>query len=348
MKVEEAYKHIEEIIVQGFLAERVPVEGHNFVLKNITDKEYSLMTKIFPEEKTPEMFLTHLCYCIVFIDDINLLVQRKNGFFPTVCFLRQFPEIMIRRLFSLVNTINQQYLDSLDYLEGFCYTPRSRYLWNVLGTTERDYYTGIEGSSLVGMNNVQENWISINKKMDEEERYGRDFNLTLMVTASNNYKSARMISRNYEFHKKELDGLRQDIAKYGYDRKRVQEQTKKAQWTPPIKSREDLVRELYKQMRGEKDQHDIFIEKWIKKQKEKAEEAKKRAEKKQDDFKKKIEDIDTSQVEESRPVSSEELEKILKKTKGTKSNFMSATEEADRPNRFMKKISSRVIRPSRN
>jgi hypothetical protein len=349
MDVKEAYKLIDSIVAKGFLSEKISVGGHSFVLKNITDKEYGLLKDIYPDEKSSETFLRKLCYCIVFLDDINFLVRRKGGFFDVTSLLRKFPEPAIRRLLKAVNALNEVYIEAIDFLEGFCYTPRSRYLWRVLDPYNRDAFTGIEGSNIVGLNSVQENWIAINKKLDEEEDYGKQFNMALMITSSNNHKSAKKISRNYDFHKKELDELRQEIAKYGYNKRRVEEQQRKAQWTPPINSREDLVRELYKQMRGEKDRHDIFIEQWIEKQRQKAEEAKKKAEQRQQDFRKKIEEIDDLEREDSRPVSAEEIKKIMEERKNKKSeNYMAAYEKSDQAERFMKKVSSRVIGPSRN
>lgn len=349
MKVNEAYRIIESIVTQGFLSEKISVGGHSFLLKNITDKEYNLLQNIYPDEKSSETFLRRLCYCLVFVDDMNFLVKRRNGFFDTSGILRKFPDVVVVRLLKAVNALNEIYIDAIDFLEGFCYTQKSRYLWRVLDLYNRDAFTGIEGSNLVGMNSVQENWIAINKKLDDEEDYGKDFQIGLMITASNNHKSAKKISRNYDFHKKELDELRAEIAKYGYNKRRVEEQKKKAQWAPPVSSREDLVRELYKQMRGEKDRHDLFIEEWVKKERQKAEEAKKKAEQRQQDFRKKIQEVDDLEREDSRAVSPEEMKKVMEERKDKRSdNYMSAYEKSDQTERFMKKISSRVIRSSRN
>jgi hypothetical protein len=203
----------------------------------------------------------------------------------------------------------------------------------------------------VGVNAVQENWIVINKRLDEEDVYDRELNLSLMVASAMNPKGTKVISRNHDFHKRELEELREDIAKYGYDRKRVEEQQEKAAWTAPIKSREDLVRELYRQMSGKKDRHDLFIDEWIKQQKVAAEKAKQQVEERQREFRTKLREVDLSSVEESKPISTAELNKVLAKKRvsdvgpGVTQPIIDVNENEDKE-RFLKKISATVIRPN--
>jgi hypothetical protein len=196
------------------------------------------------------------------------------------------------------------------------------------------------------MNSVQENWTIINKRLDDEDAYGRDLNFALLVASSMNPKGTKVISRNYDFHRKELEELREDIAKYGYDRKRVEEQKKEALWTAPIKSREDLVRELYRQMSGKKDKHDLFIEAWIKQQRDAAERAKEQAEARQQEFRAKIKDIDLSAVEDSKPISTSDLNKILaqRKSEMSVSAPMVVHDEREEKDRYIRKMSSTIIR----
>lgn len=352
MTVQSAYDNLERIITYGFMSVRVQWGDSWLLLKNITDKEYTSSEMLRDTADPTQEFMYLLAYCTVFIGNHNILVDRSEKLGDLLSFYHRMPTVFLNKLKDTIQKINTEYIDSLKFLEGFCYTDRSRYLWRVLGVGSRSLYMGIPGLDGVGTNSVQENWFIVNRRLDEEDVYEKDFNLSTLVASSMNAKGTKSITRVYEARKKELEELREDIAKYGYDKKRVEEQKKKAEWTAPVKSREDLVRELYKQMRGEKDRHDLFIESWMTAQKEKAEEAKRSAEAHQKEFRESLKEVDLSDMEGSRPVSSEELRRVLERQRkkvevsGETQSYISAFETYDQKDRFLKKISSTVIRPT--
>jgi hypothetical protein len=74
-----------------------------------------------------------------------------------------------------------------------------------------------------------------------------------------------------------------------------------------------MVRELNRQMSGDKDKHDVFVDDWIKKQKEKVEETKRLSEEKQKIFRDKVsKDIDFTKMEDSRMATPEEVKRLMK------------------------------------
>lgn len=346
MKVSEAYENIERIIVYGFLSVRISYNGHDLLIKNISDKEYQQMQMLCSGRDRMNFF--SLAYSTISIDGYNLLENRNEGVEYAIDLYKKLPSVFVIKVVSAINELNQTYIDSLDFLEGFSYSARSRHLWSVIDPNNRSIYTGIRGLDIVGINSVTESWIGINKKLDGEEEYGREFNNTLLIVGASNYKSAKMLSKNYENSLNELKELRTEICKYGYDKKRVEENKKKRdQWTAPLVSREDLVRELYRQMSGDKDRHDLYIDEWIKRQKIKAELASKNVEERQKAFRKKIEETDLDLLEPSKPISSQELNKILEQKKNKKSDntYMAGKEQTERRERVYKKLSTRIIRP---
>ncbi|MCX7914295.1 MAG: hypothetical protein N2511_06900 [Thermodesulfovibrionales bacterium] len=308
MKVEEAYKNLEKIICYGFLYKKVVIDDFVLVIKSITDREYNkiLSTSISNDDIT----LISLAYCTAFINKINLFNNRDNNILKLVEYYKRVPFCFIDKLINIVKDTNELYLDSIEYLEGFSYSERSRYLWSVLDPYKRSSFVGIEGIDEVGLNDVIENWIHINKKLDEEKEYNKSLDLTLLIVGAYNYKAARSLSKSYETHRKELEELRAEICKYGYSRKReIENDKKREEWTAPLLTREDLVKELYRQASGYKDKHDLFIEEWIRRQKEKADKVRKEVEEKQKSYRNKIEK-ENKELEISRPVTEDELKKI--------------------------------------
>jgi len=349
MKVEEAYENIERIVTFGFLSVRISYSGHDLLIKNISDKEYHQMQMLCSSANRLKLNLFSLAYSTVSIDGVNVLENRNDNIQEIINFYKRSSALFVLKVIEAINELNDTYVDSLDFLEGYSYSTRSRYLWSVLDPYSRSSFTGIRGLDVIGVNSVVESWININKRLDEEHEYDRALNNTLLIVGASNYKSAKMLSKNYEKHTQELKELRDDICKYGYDRKRIEENEKKRKtWTAPLSSREDLVRELYRQMSGNKDKHDLYIDQWITNQKNKADEAKRNVEEKQMAFRKKVEDTDFDLLEPSKPISSSDLNKILYQKKNhirSEGTYMAGNENSEIRDRVYKKLSTKIIRP---
>jgi hypothetical protein len=348
MKVEEAYKCLEDIIMVGFLSSTFNINGKQIALKTLNELEYRNIEYYTPTRREDEHTIYRLVFSTFMVDGYNTLVNRDKKVKELYCMYQELPVVLFSKLVEKVKSIHNRYLASLKYLEGFSYTNTSRYLWKSLNQNSlaSEKLTGIEGTGSLGINSVQNNWVAINKKLDSEEDYERDFNLSVLVASAMNSKGARGISRSYEAQKTELKELRDKIAEYGYDEIRYEKERSLDEWSKPIKSRQDIVRELEKQVKGEKDKHDLFIEEWIEKQKKLAEEAKKSVEEKQVQYRKKMENIDPTKIEGSRIATPEEIEGLSKgSVKGIRRETLSR-EKFEKQQTFIKKVSSVVLRNS--
>jgi hypothetical protein len=346
VKVRDAYDNIERVITYGFLSARISFRGHDLLIKNISDKEYQQMLMLCSDTDRYKLNIFSLAFSTISIDGFNVLENRNETLAEILKFYRRSPALLVLKVVDVINELNQTYIDSLSFLEGFSYSDRSRYLWSVVNPYRRSEYVGMRGLDTIGINSVTENWISINKRLDDEHIYERDFNNTLLIVGASNYKSAKMLSKSFEAHSQELKELRDDIRKYGYDRKRVEKNNqKREEWTAPLTTREDLVKELYRQMSGDKDKHDLYIDQWIENQKKKAELVKKSVEDKQMAFRHKVESGELDLLEPSKPISQYELNKRLEQNKKLDNTYMSGKEGSEIQERVLKRISAKVIRP---
>lgn len=318
MDVQLAYDNIEDIITYGFLFRGICFNKTIIVLKTISDKEYKLIP-FYTNDENYTLLLYRLAFSTFMINGYNFLRDRNNNIAKLVDLYSNIPIISLQNLIEQSNKIFKEYSDSVDCLEGFCYSGRSRNLWSIFKNptiASNGSYFGIEGIENVGLNSVQENWIMINRQLDEEEDYNRQFRFSLMVASSFNPKGCKQIGTQYDTHKEELDELRKDVEKYGYDKNRI---IKKKQenngWASKLSTREDAVRELNRQMSGDKDKHDTFIADWIKIQQDKVEAAKLASEEKQKVFRDKLKnDVDFSKIESSRIATPEEIERLTKRS----------------------------------
>lgn len=348
MKVETAYANLEEIITCGFLSRGIRYKDSVLILKTITDKEYHLLPFYAADEGITAV-LYRLVFSTFMINGYNFLVNRNEIIPNLIDFYEGFSVVGFHSLVQQCNKVYEEYLESLEFLEGFCYTDKSRALWKILSKNKAinvNNYYGIPGTENLGLNTAQESWIIINDQLDAEESYNVQFRLSLMIASSFSGKGAQKIENSYEAHRKELEEVRMDLAKYGYDKKRILKEKEKIKgWSALPKTREDMVRELNREMSGDRDKHDNFIENWIKRQEEQALAVKQEAEMKQKAFRQKLEqDIDFTKFEDSRVATPEEVERLMKKKeKPGRAKASDPLEKKYSTEDVLKKIGSKII-----
>jgi hypothetical protein len=346
MGVKSSYVYIENIITQGFLSLGLLYNDNFLVFKTLTEKEYRNLKYLCSNKDSASERMYRLALSTFMVNGDNMLVDRNSKINELKSFYGSLPLEAVNRIVTEVTNLHTRYIKSLKYFEGFCYTDKSRYLWKILnnGNPTSTEFSGIEGTKNCGMNLVQENWININNRLDEEEEYDKDLNLSLMVSSSMNPKGSKSVSISHKTNKDELASVRSQIAHYGYDKKRYIEERKSSKWAKPIITKEDLVRELEKQVKGEKDYHDLFIEKWITEQKRLADKAKNSLLEKQAEYRRKQEDIDTSSVESSRIVSAEEMKDIDQRKYTKMVNTGDSLLNYESKQAYIKKISSVILK----
>jgi len=345
MDVKESYNLLEEIVTKGFLTDIYNIDNKIIVIKTLNEIEYSNV-KLFIGDDFKELAYYELALSTIIFDGYNVLVDRFDRMKELVRYYKNIDVINFSKIQERFKKLHYKYLASLKYLEGFSYTDKSRYYWSFLGEQglSSEKISGIEGTGSLGLNTVQNNWIVINKKLDQEDKYNVDFNLATFIASSMNSKGARSASKSYEVQRNELLETRKKISEYGYDKARYEKERSIEEWSKPIKSREDMVRELEKQVSGVKDKHDTFIENWIKNQRKLAEAAKENVENRQKDYRNKLENIDESKIEGSRLATPEEIRELDKKNRYGIRTGTDSLEKYNKQQNFVKKVSSVVLK----
>jgi len=352
MEVQEAYDNLENLIAQGFITFEFSYNGLRGVLKSLSDKEYKTLYLYTDESDKIESIYYRLALSTYMMNGTNFLENRNNRIPELIDFYKKLPAVFTGQLIEYIEDLHIKYLDSVDCLEGFCYTKRSRFLWKALNNNllvNANMY-GIPGIENLGLSNIQENWIVVNKSLDQEEDYATQLNLSLIIASSLNGKGAKSISSKYESNKAEIDTYREEVIKYGWDKKRLEEQDKSEAWAAPLRTKEDLIHELNRQMTGVKDKHDLFMDKWYEQKIKKAEEAKNAIIKSQEEFKKKMLELPIDDSEGSKPISNADMEAKFK-GKNVYSGAARSTESyatEDQQEKFLSVISKKIIRPENN
>jgi len=274
MEKQEAYNILADLIFKGFLTSELIISEKSLILKTINEKEFDFI-KIYAGNSKNEGYQTRfniylLIFSLFLIDNKIVFSNREENLTELYNFFSSIPEILFRHVMMKLNEIRAVSYDVLKYLEGFTYTNFSRSAWrslrgNLPSCTE---FTGIPGTADLGMNVHQESWILINRSLDFEEEYDKDFSLAILISSASNPKGSRHIRSQHDSVVKGAEDRRQKLAREGFiDVKKWSPEG----WAAPVDTVEELVAELDRQMTGQKDKHDIFMENYLKRIREEAE-----------------------------------------------------------------------------
>lgn len=349
MKKREAYQNLSDLIYKGFLAINVHIADDLFVFKTINEKEYDLI-KIYSGNPNEESYsnrfnIVFIVFSLLSINGFYVLDKRDSLFEEILDFFSEMPSPLRNKIITELNKLRKESYISMSFLEGFSYTGTSRRRWRVIGNKypNREELTGFPGSSNIGLNMCQENWVSLNKMLDEEEKYNHEFSLAVLIASASNPKGARGIRARHDASVQKINDRRKKLAQLGT----VEKTTWTSEgWAAPVDTAEELVEELMRQIEGKKDRHDLFIEEHMKKIREEAEKQAKENEEKIEELRKKREEegIGTAVTGSHRVLSPEESKKLESK----KSNNLMivgsedmASEEEEK--RYFNKIGSKVL-----
>ncbi len=343
------YQILSDLIYKGFLLIGLKLGNSNFVFKTINEREYKLI-KLYTGLETEKSYvnrfnINYLIFSLFLLNGENILLQREEKYKDLFKFFFNMPLYFCNRILEELTALRETALSSSDCIEGFSYTDRSRRIWKHTfnGFPNRVEFTGIPGTSKMGLNIFQENWILINKMLDDESQYNSDFSRSLFVASASNPKGVRSVRTKFESNLELTAKRREKLAKLG--------SIKKQEWTPekwsaPVDTAEELVAELMRQMEGKKDKHDKFIDQHMERLKKRSEEKALRAEKRLEEIRKRRDISDIPITVEQRPLSPEESEKLMKRSKKS-NNLVIISSEGESENaqkRVISKINRKVLR----
>jgi hypothetical protein len=270
----------------------------------------------------------------------NIIYDRQKNISSLYDFFFDLQNSLVKKMLENLNSLRLASYGCLKYLEGFSYTNISRSTWKALNEQFpcRTEFTGIPGTSEMGMNIHQESWVILNKSLDLEEEYNKNFSMSLMVASASNPKGSRHVRNQFDSAKKLAEDRRKKLAKEGF--------IDTSKWTPEgwaasVDTTEEIVAELERQMTGVKDKHDVFMEDYMRKVREQAERKTREA---QERISKYQESHDNVFIDgEQRAMTDSEVRTLMgKKTRNTEIVAEEILTPEDK-NKFLNKIGSRIL-----
>jgi len=344
----EGYQALSDLIFKGFLLTGMEIAGKRLVFKTINEREFRLI-KLYSGFEGGKAYMrrfntNYIIFSTFLLDDENVLMKREEEYKEVREFFNNVPIILCNIVLNELMELRESAMEAVEFIEGFSYTDRSRRIWRQCdGFPNSEEFTGVPGTGKMGLNTYQENWVLINKMLDSEEKYNKDFSRSLFVASASNPKGVRSVRTKFDSNVELTDKRRKRLAKLGSIKKQKWSPKK---WSAPVDTAEELVDELMRQMSGQKDRHDKFIEQHMNKIRERAEEKTRTVKEKLEKARvKRAEAGDVLPLTVSqRPLSPEEAKELEGRKQvnvATVSNFKA--ERAKEQNRIIKKIGSKVL-----
>jgi hypothetical protein len=342
MDVKEAYNNLTEIVRRGYLLKGFKYGIFNVVLKSLTVEEIRYIREINNLSTTDDIDeLDKLLYSTYSISGDILLKKDLSHASRIKDFYSRCPSFLVRKLLRGVEELFIDYIESSRFLEGYCFTEESRVEWSCAKARAKLANNIYNTDSA-----IVEQWAVINTRIDEEDNHDRELDNALFIAASFNPKGVKSTANSIRLEKSKRRKEREEIAKYGFSKRRVEANENNDKWSKPLVTNEDLVRELNRSIRGEKDKHDLYIEEWLKRKDEAAKRREKEKAERAKSYRKELESVSLD-IEGSRRASPEEVAKVLaRRDKSGLSKYSSSYANLGKSDGLMKKIGSRVLKGS--
>jgi hypothetical protein len=315
------YKDLEDLLYLGFIPCQVRIGDIDFVFKSISDLEYRKTILMSGIKGTPQytskFHRNYLYHSLYMINGESVLEKRESYRGEIIDVFKTFPSFIFSKVFKTLDSISLRLNSCVNLVEPYSYENESRYSWISKRNTILNSYqqTGIRGTEELGLNQFQKYWTVLNLREDSKESFEEKYSLIKFLASFTDPKSVRKIDGQDKAKKEEEEKKRERIKITGTEEEKLR-------YNDPTATREGIITELEKQIRGDKDDHDRAIEDLEKKLRSNMLKQMQELKSMQDDRKK-----DESIIDEARPISREEMLSRINKTKNTPRVFMRSIDE---------------------
>ena len=269
MDTREAYSILHRVTEKGFDVAGIKVSNFRVLVKTLTSSEDEMVSYHASRDSLANYRLYRLAYATFVVEEENVLDRASRPIQDLVALYKSLPTSAVELIEELAVKLQNRYRRACDFVPGYTYSSRARVMWKARGqainlSTE---HTGVPGSSRVGIPVSVEAWALVNQIIDSEDAHTREMGYALLIASASNPDGVKKMGASLSNEKKLKVTEREALVEYGSmaERDRVLglSENKVEMWTSTISTSKDLVKELNRQMTGEKDRHDLFMEKYI-------------------------------------------------------------------------------------
>lgn len=271
LDVTKAYKIIERVISQGHDLVGLSLKGCSYVLRTLSSaEETEVQVRAGMDSLLAHRYAWTMAYSTLSIAGVDCLRIRDEDVLQEL--YRHYlamPSATFSKMYeaALDLTIRQDTASTL--FGGYLYTPQSRFMWESFRSSGGRWGVASPGA---GTSLLRELWVRGNVMLDQEDASKSQWDVAMFLASAQNPKGAKDSATRLKSGRELQEAERKELARYGSRENRdlILDVVRGEQehWTSELSTREDILGELDRQMRGEKDKHDLFVEEYFRKQAE--------------------------------------------------------------------------------
>lgn len=280
---DEVWTDLETYLFNGFLSSPAHLMGKTFVFKTVNHFELENVSLLRPLRKAPPDVAAHyraafIAYSVVIVDGENTLHRRSDHMAKLIRIFSKIPPEVQDEIVTQLSSLNARASRLHPLVEVYVHENRSRYRWLQLREipVHSPAATGIAGTEGLGMNYVQQTWTALNRLLDQREQMEAEWTNAKFIGSCFNGKGVRSVDERdrgrREQERREREDKKMSVLYRYLNRKAGKEEEPPATVKLPdgrtatvskrfkAESVDDLADQLSASLSGEKDFHDLVVD----------------------------------------------------------------------------------------
>jgi hypothetical protein len=258
------YADTEELLFTGFLQTQADINGVPFSFKSINQHEFA---RIRVHDRDPNRsWSLFYAYGVYEVDLVNVLVNRNEHLPLLASHFHQLPKKAKQVATRHITALNRRAANAVILAEAYATEKKSRFKWQQVRGMDlmSPSVTGIEGTQWLGMNFAQLVWRALNhyedQSLDAELAHENALFIGACMAGKGIQKAINQSSRRRADLKRAENDRKIRLLDYVLKGIPIEDRRLRADHMIVASTVEDLVEQTRKQMRGEKDFHDLVVE----------------------------------------------------------------------------------------
>ena len=262
-----AYAILDRLVSYGYDYLGVTLRGHNYVLKTLTtEEEAAIRARTFGAPNRAFSIAWMMAYCTLYLDGLDMVASRNEDVLQMLyghyC---SAPSSTVSELYGVVVKLTHRADLATTLYQGYLFSGVSRMKWVTFKNSGGTWGVS-RAHAAIGSPTLREVWSRGNHLLDVEDSDTRDWDRTTFAASAFNPKGVKDTITKMKTQRKMVADDREELVQYGSFGNRdvilglLEEDDER--WTAPLRTQQDIIEELERQMTGVKDRHDLFVEKY--------------------------------------------------------------------------------------
>lgn len=271
------YEDVHEILAVGFLAHPVTIADVPVSLRSLNPADFYLARHRCGPAHSVSLWNNWLLASAVWMFDGQILLEDPNASYEVYRVCSNLPFQAKRTLLSVLKSLMIRVNKVVEITEAFCYEKESRVLWHSLGPRSIEF-SGVPGAERVGISTPQRIWRLFNESEDERERWLGDWTRTKLLASTQAPKGIKKLNASDDEALQREERRRQSVMDKAYykvvkgiDLDIPTGGSGRYQDIRMAVTEEELEEEMKKVRAGVKDQHDLIVDFYKRKVRERIE-----------------------------------------------------------------------------